>query len=466
MAAQPTGVERSPLPAEVVGNAFVDQYYHILQHSPDMLHRFYQESSKLGRLDSHGAMVLVTTTEAINQKLLLSTGHVGAEMKTVDAQESLGDGVSVLVTGYLTGEDNVKRSFIQSFFLAPQDNGFFVLNDIFRFVEEAEHQQVNQGLANGNAEPHAAEEALPPQQEEQALDQTVSVEDEVLNKEEVYKPSENGLVVEEEEPIAKVINEVPSVSPVVVVESSPVTAQEDMPKKSYASIVKIMKDSTAVSVPARIPHRQPTVKAEPVPVPAPSAVPTTDAPTTNSSTAERSNVIEAEGADGHSIFVKSLPLDATPEQLEQEFNKFGPIKADGIQVRSHKLQGFCYGFVEFEAANSVQKALEASPVMIGGRQAYVEEKRATGSRVGSRGRFDARGGFRNDARGRGSFYGGGRGYGRRDFDTKPDFGGRGGGRGRYPNRGDVGYQRVDGMDFVGGRGNSSAGSAIRASARN
>lgn len=98
--------------------------------------------------------------QAINQKLLLSTGHVGAEMKTVDAQESLGDGVSVLVTGYLTGEDNVKRSFIQSFFLAPQDNGFFVLNDIFRFVEEAEHQQVNQGLANGNAEPHAAEEGL------------------------------------------------------------------------------------------------------------------------------------------------------------------------------------------------------------------------------------------------------------------------------------------------------------------
>ncbi|XP_074588965.1 nuclear transport factor 2-like [Curcuma longa] len=357
MAAQPAGVERSPLPAEVVGNAFVDQYYHILQHSPDMLHRFYQESSKLGRPDAHGAMILVTTTEAINQKLLLSTGYVGAEMKTVDAQESFGDGVTVLVTGYLTGEDNVKRSFIQSFFLAPQDNGFFVLNDIFRFVEEAEHQQLNQGLANGNAEPHAAEEALPPQQEEQALDQTISVEDEVLDKEVVYKPSENGLVVEEEEPIAEVINEVPSVSPVVVVESSPVTAQEDMPKKSYASIVKIMKDSTAVAVPARIPHRQPTAKPEPVPVPAPSAVPTTDTPTANFSTAERSNVVEAE-ADGHSIFVKSLPLDATPEQLEQEFKKFGPIKPDGIQVRSHKLQGFCYGFVEFEAANSVQKALE------------------------------------------------------------------------------------------------------------
>ncbi|XP_074561646.1 nuclear transport factor 2-like isoform X1 [Curcuma longa] len=160
MAAQPSGVERSPLSAEVVGRAFVDQYYNILQHSPDMVHRFYQESSKLGRPDDHGAMILVTPSEAINQKVLLSIGHVRAEMKTVDSQETLGRGVTVLVTGYLIGEDNVKRSFIQSFFLAPQDIGFFALNDIFRFVEEVEHQQVSHGLANGNAEPHAAEEGL------------------------------------------------------------------------------------------------------------------------------------------------------------------------------------------------------------------------------------------------------------------------------------------------------------------
>lgn len=29
-----------------------------------------------------------------------------------------------------------KRRFSQSFFLAPQENGFFVLNDIFRFVDD------------------------------------------------------------------------------------------------------------------------------------------------------------------------------------------------------------------------------------------------------------------------------------------------------------------------------------------
>lgn len=60
-----------------------------------------------------------------------------AEIKTADAQESFKDGVVVLVTGYLTGkEDNRRRKFIQSFFLAPQDKGYFVLNDVFRYVDE------------------------------------------------------------------------------------------------------------------------------------------------------------------------------------------------------------------------------------------------------------------------------------------------------------------------------------------
>ena len=42
-------------------------------------------------------------------------------------------------------------------------------------------------------------------------------------------------------------------------------------------------------------------------------------------------------ADGYSVYVKSLPLSATPAQLEEEFKKFAPIKPGGIQVRSHKV---------------------------------------------------------------------------------------------------------------------------------
>lgn len=45
-------------------------------------------------------------------------------------------------------------------------------------------------------------------------------------------------------------------------------------------------------------------------------------------------------AEGHSIYVRNLPFDATVDQLEEEFKKFGPIKRDGIQVRSNKVLSF------------------------------------------------------------------------------------------------------------------------------
>lgn len=61
----------------------------------------------------------------------------------MDAQDSFNGGVLVLVTGYLIGKDSLRRKFSQSFFLAPQDKGYFVLNDVFRYVDEG-----NQGLAN------------------------------------------------------------------------------------------------------------------------------------------------------------------------------------------------------------------------------------------------------------------------------------------------------------------------------
>lgn len=106
--------------------------------------------------------------------------------------------------------------------------------------------------------------------------------------------------------------------------------------------------------------------------------------------------------------------------------------------------------------------LQASPVTIGGRHAFVEEKRSTNSRGSFRGRFQTgRGfGFRNEGvRGRGN-YGGGRGYSRGDFNGRSDFVNRGGNRGGTSIH--DGYQRSDNsygnrgrMNRPGGMGNGS-----------
>lgn len=46
-----------------VGNAFVNQYYHVLHQSPQVVHRFYTNASKLTRAEA-GADGAVDTAES------------------------------------------------------------------------------------------------------------------------------------------------------------------------------------------------------------------------------------------------------------------------------------------------------------------------------------------------------------------------------------------------------------------
>lgn len=65
--------------------------------------------------------------------------YCSVEAKSTDAQESMGGGIIVAVTGCLTRKDNnVKCNFSQTFFLAKQEKGFFVLNDILRLSDVSE----------------------------------------------------------------------------------------------------------------------------------------------------------------------------------------------------------------------------------------------------------------------------------------------------------------------------------------
>lgn len=67
----------------------------------------------------------------------MSLSYTGIEIKTAQSLESWSGGVLVMVSGSVQVKDyNRRRKFMQTFFLAPQEKGFFVLNDIFHYVEE------------------------------------------------------------------------------------------------------------------------------------------------------------------------------------------------------------------------------------------------------------------------------------------------------------------------------------------
>lgn len=124
-----------------VGNSFVKQYYHLLAQSPETLHRFYKDDSKFthgrGSQDENS----ISGQKNINDKIM-SMGYAGAhvdlESGSVDCQSSLDGGVLVMVAGVMTLKAETPRAFVQTFFLAVQPNGYFVLNDAFRYLETLE----------------------------------------------------------------------------------------------------------------------------------------------------------------------------------------------------------------------------------------------------------------------------------------------------------------------------------------
>ncbi|XP_076888107.1 nuclear transport factor 2-like [Bidens hawaiensis] len=445
-----------PVSAQVVGNVFVQQYYHILHQSPGLVHRFYQDISKLGRPEEDGSMSTTTTMDAINAKILsLNYGDYKAEIKYVDVQESLNGGVSVLVTGYLTGLDDIQQQFTQSFFLAPQDKGYFVLNDIFRYMNNANHHEEEENAPAEDVVAPATPEKVPEviqEPENNIIEQAAVLPDEPEAEQVV--PVENGEVpTVEEDPVPEVVDEVQDSSQLVIEAHTKI---EEVPKKSYASIVMDMKQKgVPFSSPASAPRKpQPRKQEQPLINAPPTIVPAAE-PVVASNEDAVENGLHEEEVEGYSVYIKGLPMSATPAILDEEFKKFGPIKPNGIQVRNNR--GFSFGFVEFETPDAVQKAIEASPVTINGKKAVVEEKRSTNSKGGNRGRYvGGRGlGFRNEViRGRGGF-GGGRGYNRgSDFGgSRNDYGYRGGSRGgSFSNRGGDGYQRANN----GGRVNRGA----------
>lgn len=60
------------------------------------------------------------------------------EVEDVHSQDSLQGSILVVVTGLATGEDNSQRKFSQTFVLAKHNTGFFVINDILRFLDDKE----------------------------------------------------------------------------------------------------------------------------------------------------------------------------------------------------------------------------------------------------------------------------------------------------------------------------------------
>ncbi|GLJ56811.1 hypothetical protein SUGI_1261130 [Cryptomeria japonica] len=313
-------------PASEVANEFVNQYYCVLNNCPDKLYEFYKDCSTITRPEPNGQLLHVTTLEAIKNNIVSSLNEGNAvKIGTVDSQEAYNESYIILVTGIILGHENVERKFAQSFFLAPQERGYFVLNDAFRYLEESQYSEDKTYMsANAVCDEPLQEEIVPAKEIQRFESQPSKLENKHATE-----------TVENEQQLKDI--------------EKTISPPEETTKMSFLAV--LLKENPH-------PIQRPTVVVK-FPI----------------NTGLKANVPSQ-------VHTTSQSLNSNSGKAPEEFKKYGSIKPGGIQIRANKEKNFCYGFIEFQSSTSVESAVKASPIVISGRRVYVEKKRLAGFRAG------------------------------------------------------------------------------------
>ncbi|KAF8627350.1 hypothetical protein AX15_004420 [Amanita polypyramis BW_CC] len=131
-----SSIHQNVVPSEV-GWQFVPQYYTFVNKHPNRLHCFYTKQSTFIHGTEGEESKPCYGQHEIHQKIT-SIGFQDCKVfiHSVDAQSSANGGIIIQVIGEMSNHGEPWRKFVQTFFLAEQPNGYFVLNDIFRFLKE------------------------------------------------------------------------------------------------------------------------------------------------------------------------------------------------------------------------------------------------------------------------------------------------------------------------------------------
>ena len=141
-------------PPLTVGTAFLKQFYHVLTNTPDMVHKFYRSSSVFSdgegsnpstpsSVESLGSRQATRMLDRFVRWSANRSDPLRFELEngSIDAQESVGGGILLVVMGHLCIGDT-RKAFCHTFFLNkassadPTKRQFYIHNDILRFVHE------------------------------------------------------------------------------------------------------------------------------------------------------------------------------------------------------------------------------------------------------------------------------------------------------------------------------------------
>ncbi|KAH8430397.1 NTF2 and RRM domain protein [Aspergillus melleus] len=458
--------QKNGISKDEVGWYFVEQYYTTMSRNPDKLPLFYARRSQLVFGTEAESVPVAVGQKAINEKIKqLDFQDCKVRVLNVDSQASF-DNILIAVIGEISNKSEPSRKFVQTFVLAEQPNGYYVLNDVFRYLVD-EEEIVNEETAPAAApsasveEPAAAaaaaaaeEPAQPEPESAPAVDvqETEAPAPEVEEKAEPVQengdeaqPQEvdsqvNGADAEivEPEQATAVAEEVEAEKPPTPEPTPAPSAQKEAPAppkenappakalpKTWANIASKSGAPAPVvpSIPAA-PAKSAPATGSPQPAAAAPAAPATPAPE-NVPSQPPSNDGSGWQTAGHDhkktqsrageeqpvlAYIKNVNEKVDANLLKQTLTRFGKLKHFDVSRSKN-----C-AFAEFAEPAGYAAAVAANPHQIGSEQIYVEERRARGNAYGGNANYTAgRGGVgrgrgdRAGSQGRGGFQRDGRG---------------------------------------------------------
>ena len=104
---------------------------------------FYNKNSTLAWGDEGATVDVVRGRPDIKAKIeSLKFNNCKVRVTNVDSMASINDSIFVQVLGQMTNNGEPNRRYSQSFFLAQQPGGYYVLNDILRYLKEDDEDEL------------------------------------------------------------------------------------------------------------------------------------------------------------------------------------------------------------------------------------------------------------------------------------------------------------------------------------
>ena len=349
-------------------------------------------------------------------------------MSNLDCQGSIHGGIVVQVLGEMSNRGGPAQKFVQTFFLAEQLRGYYVHNDIFRFLKD-DHEEEQDDEDEQEQEQEEDDEDLTEMYAEKAEDDDdaevtplqagsevvaiIPVEAKAavtLQPAATAAAAPDATITEQKEPVAATPAKKPEPVVPVKAETAPVAptpakvAQPTQPEPTPAPVsvqaptpvgppkAKTWANLAAKNTDQWVSQAATSKAATPAVVPAPvkPQTPTPTAASHNHGQAPTHGHGQGQNHGGyvqqghghgqgqgqvrrypeyHSIFIKNVNDRITEEQLREAFSRFGRIKHLDMTQKKN-----C-AFMDFATPESVVAALKQRNVQVGNEVVLAEERR-------------------------------------------------------------------------------------------